>query len=82
MNDPICPCIFIKKTIIGFAIIAVYVDELNLIRTTGELIKTTNYLKNEFEMKDIRKQNIVSTCRSSIVQMVYLSTNQHIWKKS
>ena len=25
-NDPICPCVFIKKSEIGFAIIAVYVD--------------------------------------------------------
>ena len=36
------------------AIIAVYVDDLNLIGTLEELIKTANYLK-EFEMKDLRK---------------------------
>ena len=39
----------------GFAIIAVYVDDLNLIGTPKELIKTANYLKKEFEMKDIGK---------------------------
>ena len=32
-NDPICPCVFIKKSEIGFAIIAVYVDDMNLIGT-------------------------------------------------
>ena len=39
----------------GFAIIAVYVDDLNLIGTPEELIKTANYLKKEFEMKDLGK---------------------------
>ena len=55
MNNPICPYIFIKKSEIRFAIIAVYVDDLNLVGTSEELIRTTNYLKNEFEMKDLGK---------------------------
>ena len=33
MNNPICPCIFIKKLESRFAIIAVYVDDLNLVGT-------------------------------------------------
>ena len=32
-----------------------YVDDLNLIRTSEDLIRTKKYLKNEFEMKDLRK---------------------------
>ena len=56
MNNPICPCIFIKKSKIGFAIIAVYVDDLNLVGTPEQLTKTTNYLKKEFEMKDFEKR--------------------------
>ena len=55
VNNSNCPCVFIKKIENGFAIIAVYVDDLNLIRTPEELIKTTNYLKKEFEMKDLGK---------------------------
>ncbi|KAL6328034.1 hypothetical protein AAG906_033301 [Vitis piasezkii] len=55
VNNPICPCIFIKKSETGFAIIAVYVDYLNLVGTPEELTRTTNYLKNEFEMKDLGK---------------------------
>ena len=55
VNNSICPCVFIKKTENGFAIIAVYVDDLNLIGTPEELIKTTNYLRKEFEMKDLGK---------------------------
>ena len=55
VNNSICPCVFIKKTENGLAIIAVYVDDLNLIGTPEELIKTTNYLKKEFEMKDLGK---------------------------
>ena len=55
-NNPICPCIFIKKLETGFAIIVVYVDDLNLIRTPEKLIRTTKYLKKEFEMKDLGKK--------------------------
>ena len=67
MNNSICPCVFIKKVVIGFVIIVVYVDELNLIRIPEKLIKTIDYLKKEFEMKYFGKQNIISACRSSIV---------------
>ena len=42
VNNPICPCIFIKKLEIGFAIILLYVDDLNLIKTPEELTRTTN----------------------------------------
>ena len=55
MNNSICPCVFIKKVATGFAIIAVYVDDLNWIGTPKELIKIVDYLKKEFEMKDLRK---------------------------
>ena len=55
VNNSICPCVFIKKTENGLAIIAVYVDDLNLIGTPEELIKTANYLKKEFDMKDLGK---------------------------
>ena len=55
-NNPICPYIFIKKPETGFAIIVVYVDhDLNLIGTPEELTRTTKYLKNEFEIKDLGK---------------------------
>ena len=55
MNNSICPCVFIKKLENGLAIIAVYVDDLNLIGTLEKIIKTANYLKKEFEMKDLGK---------------------------
>ena len=55
MNNSICPCILIKKLETGFAIIAVNVDYLNLVGTPEELTRTTDYLKKEFEMKDLRK---------------------------
>jgi hypothetical protein len=54
-NNKICPCIFIKKTTTGFVIVAVYVDDLNLVGTPGKLTKITTYLKDEFEMKDLGK---------------------------
>ena len=58
MNNPVCPCIFIKKLETGFAIIVVYVDDLNLAGTPEELTRTTNYLKNDFEMKDLGKTKL------------------------
>ena len=39
VNNPICPCILIKKLETRFAIIAVYVNELNLVGTPKELNK-------------------------------------------
>ena len=53
VNNPICPCIFIKKSKTRFASIVVYVDDLYLVMTLEELTKTTKYLKKEFEMKDL-----------------------------
>ena len=53
INKPICPCVFIKKSELGFAILVVYVDDINLFKTPEELTKAATYLKDEFEMKDL-----------------------------
>ena len=55
VNNELCPCVFIKKSTSGYAIIAVYVDDMNLIGTSKELIETAKLLKKEFEMKDLGK---------------------------
>ena len=55
VNNELCPCVFIKKTSSGFAIVAVYVDDMNIIGTLDELKDTAKYLKSEFEMKDLGK---------------------------
>ena len=52
INSPICPCVFIKKSELGFAILAVYVDDIKLFGTLEELKKAATYLKDEFKMKD------------------------------
>ena len=44
VNNSICPY-FIKKLETRFAIIAVYVGDLNLVGTPEELTRTKNYLK-------------------------------------
>ncbi|GJU28213.1 retrovirus-related pol polyprotein from transposon TNT 1-94 [Tanacetum coccineum] len=54
-NDSICPCIFIKRFRSEYVIIAVYVDDMNIIGTHGELPKAIECLKGEFEMKDLGK---------------------------
>ena len=70
VNNPICPCIFIKKSETGFAIIIMYVDDLNLVGTPEELIRITNYLKKEFEMKDLGNF-FFSAYKSSIFQIEF-----------
>lgn len=54
-NDRICPCVFIKRFGSKFIIIAVYVDDLNIIGSLKEIMETSDYLKKEFEMKDLGK---------------------------
>ena len=54
-NYPICPCIFIRKSEFEFTIVTVYVDDMILIEAFEELLKTAEYLKREFEMKDFGK---------------------------
>ena len=49
---------FIKKSEIGFAIIAIYVNDMNLIETLEELSKTVEYLNKEFEVKDFGKTKL------------------------
>ena len=55
VNNELCPYVFIKKSHSGFAIIAVYVDDMNFIGTLVELEEIDAYLKSEFEMKDLGK---------------------------
>jgi len=52
-NDPICPCIYMKRSDNEFSIIVVYVDDINIVGTPNELIKAINCLKKEFEIKDL-----------------------------
>ena len=62
-NDAIWPCVFIKNTISEFVVLAVYVDDINIIVTPIELQKTVDYLKNKFEMKDKgQKYVLVQIC--------------------
>jgi Reverse transcriptase (RNA-dependent DNA polymerase) len=52
-SNIISPCVFIKRSISSFIIIALYVDDLNIIGSLEEIEKTAKLLKNEFEMKDL-----------------------------
>ncbi len=57
INNEISPCVFIRRTKSGYVIIAVYVDDLNIIGTPEEIRQTADYLKKEFEMKDLGTTN-------------------------
>jgi hypothetical protein len=54
-NSDDCPCVFIKKSSIGFCIISVYVDVLNIIRHKRDIDEARNPLRTEFELKDLGK---------------------------
>jgi hypothetical protein len=54
-NSDDCPCVFIRKFSTGFCIISVYVDDLNIIDYAKDIDEARNYLKKEFEMKDLGK---------------------------
>ena len=55
MNNELCPCVFIKKSHSGFVIVAVFVNDMNLIGTPEELTRTAKHLKSKFEMRDLGK---------------------------
>ncbi|KAF3653269.1 hypothetical protein FXO37_17067 [Capsicum annuum] len=58
INDVICPCIFIKKMVSRFVVLAIYVNDINLIGTPEEVQKAIKYLKKEFEMKNLGKTKL------------------------
>ena len=55
VNNTNCSYVFIKRSNSRFAIITVYVDDLNIIGALIELSETIAYLKKEFDMKDLGK---------------------------
>jgi hypothetical protein len=52
-NNDDCPCVFIRKSIIGFYIISAYVDDMNIIGHTKDTDEARNHLKTEFKMNDL-----------------------------
>jgi hypothetical protein len=47
--------VFIRKSNIGFCIISIYVDDLNIIGHAKDIDEAHSHLKKEFEMKDLGK---------------------------
>ena len=54
-NSDDCPCVFIKRSSLGFCIISVYVDDINIIGNSESIDEARNHLKTDFEMKDLGK---------------------------
>jgi hypothetical protein len=52
-TNEICPCIFIKRKGDSFVLIAIYVDDLNIIGTDDACQEAATTLELEFEMKDL-----------------------------
>lgn len=58
INNPLCQCIFIDKYDNGFAIVAIYIDNMNLVGTLDKINETAKYLKCEFEVKDMGRTSL------------------------
>ena len=58
IDDPIYLCVFIKKFETKFSIMAIYVDDMNLLETPEELSKTVEYLKKKIEVKNLGKTKL------------------------
>jgi hypothetical protein len=54
-NNELGTCIFIKRNEKDFVIIAIYVDDLNIIGTKSAVDKAKSLLEKNFEMKDLGK---------------------------
>ena len=50
-NDPTLPCKFVYKRNSDFVILAIYVDDINLVGTPNACRYATNYLKSQFDIK-------------------------------
>jgi hypothetical protein len=59
-NYEVCPCIFIKRTDKELVIVAVYVDDLNIVGTANAISEIVSQLKGEFEMKDLGETSFLS----------------------
>ena len=46
---------FIKKSLNGFYVISIYVEDINIIGAHQEIEEARSCLKTEFEMKDLDK---------------------------
>jgi len=55
-NNELFPCVFIKKSHSEFAIIAVYVNDMNFIWTLEELKKTASHLKCNAAIRRVRRR--------------------------
>jgi hypothetical protein len=53
-NDD-CSCVFTKRSKVGYCIISIYVDDLNIIENKLDIDKVRHHLTMEFEMKDLGK---------------------------
>lgn len=60
INDHIYLCVFIRKFEFEFAIVAVYVNDMNLIGTLEDLLKNAKYLKRRNWNERLRENKLLS----------------------
>lgn len=58
LNDQALPCVFTYRTGTDFAIVAVYVDDINIIGTSPAVNYAANLLTSKFEMKNLGRTTL------------------------
>jgi hypothetical protein len=53
MKNDDSTCVFIKRSKVGYCIILVYVDDLNIIRNKLDIDEGRHHFMTEFKMKDL-----------------------------
>jgi len=56
-NDPMCSCIYMKRSKNEFAIIIIYVNDINIVGTTNGLTKAIDCLKKNLRWSIFKKKN-------------------------
>jgi hypothetical protein len=80
-NNDDCSCVFIRESSIRFCIISVYVDDLNIIGTELDINEAYDYLKIEFQIKDLRETKFYLSLQLEHLLMTFSYINQLMSKK-
>ena len=75
-------CIYVKETENGYVILCLYVDNMLIVRSDDDMIKSTkNMLKSKFDMKDMGLADVILGIKiSRTFNGLILSQTHYIYK--
>ena len=81
MNSELCPCVFIKQHLGDFVILAVYVDDINLIGSKTAVDDAAKVLGSKFHMKDLGKTSLCLGLKMEHMESGVLVHQTHYTRK-